>query len=146
MTFPGQGETQEAIRVAPEGETSAAGHMGEQIPMETGDGGHIQFGPQPNKISEVRTAPESGKQPPSKEGGAPILTVTSVHPDAPDTLLEALQGASIVEEHRILMGTVVERVHFAKSGLTEACANLLIGFEVRDTIMQKECRSTDSSP
>ena len=41
----GQGETQEAIRAAPEGETSAAGHMGGQIPMETGDGGHIQFGP-----------------------------------------------------------------------------------------------------
>ena len=44
-TFPGQGEVQEAVRVAPEGNTSAAGHMGEQIPLETGDGGHIQFGP-----------------------------------------------------------------------------------------------------
>ena len=39
-TFLGQGEVQEAIGVAPEGETSAAGHMGEQSPMETGDGGH----------------------------------------------------------------------------------------------------------
>ena len=46
-TFPGQGEVQEAVRVAPEGDTSAAGHMGEQIPLETGDGGHIQFVPQP---------------------------------------------------------------------------------------------------
>ena len=44
-TFPGQGEVQEAVRVAPEGETSAAGHMGEKIPMETGDGGHVQLGP-----------------------------------------------------------------------------------------------------
>ena len=43
-------------------------------------------------------APESGKQPPSKEGGAPIPPVTSVHPEAPDTLLEALRSASIVEE------------------------------------------------
>ena len=43
--IPGQGEAQEAIRAAPEGETSATGYMGEQIPMETGDGGHIQFGP-----------------------------------------------------------------------------------------------------
>ena len=33
--FPCQGEAQEAIRVAPEGETSAAGHIGEQIPMDT---------------------------------------------------------------------------------------------------------------
>ena len=144
--IPGQGETQEAIRVAPEGETSAAGHMGEQIPMETGDGGHIQFGPQPNTIPETYTAPESGKQPPSKEGGAPIPPVTSVHPEAPDTLLEALQSASIVEEHRILMGTVVERVQSVKSGLTEACTSLLTGFEVCDVIMQKECHSIDSSP
>ena len=60
--------------------------------------------------------------------------------------MEALQSASIVEEHRILMGTVVERVQSAKSRLTEACANLLTDFEVCDVIMQKECRSTDSSP
>ena len=72
--------------------------------------------------------------------------MTSVHSEAPDTLLEALQGASIVEEHRILMGTVVERVQSAKSGLTEACTSLLTGFEVCDIIMQKECRSIDSSP
>ena len=38
-TFPGQGEVQEAVMVAPEGKTSAAGHMGEQTPMETDDGG-----------------------------------------------------------------------------------------------------------
>ena len=134
-TFPGQGEVQEAIKVVPEGDTSAAGHMGEQIPLETGDGGHIQFGPQPNTIPEAHTAPESGKQPPSKEGGAPIPPVTSVHPEAPDTLLEALQSASIVEEHRILMGTVVERVQSIKSGLTEACTSLLTGFEVSDAIV-----------
>ena len=132
--------------MAPEGETSAAGHMGEKIPMETGDGDHVQLGPQPNTIPEAHTALESGKQPPSKEGGAPIPPVTSVHPEAPDTLLEVLQGASIVEEHRILMGTVIERVQSAKSGLTEACVSLLTGFEVCDEIMQKECRSINSSP
>ena len=43
--IPDQGETQEAIRAAPEGKTSVARHMGEQIPMETGNGGHVQFGP-----------------------------------------------------------------------------------------------------
>ena len=66
-TFPGQGEVQEAVRVAPEGETSVAGHMGEQIPMETGDGGHVQFRPQPNTVPETYTAPEYGKQPPLSE-------------------------------------------------------------------------------
>ena len=102
--------------------------------MENGNGGHVQFGPQPNTIPEAHTAPESGKQPPSKEGGAPIPPVTFVHPEAPDTLLEALQSASIVEEHRILMGTMVERVQSVKSGLNEAFTSLLRGFEVCNVI------------
>ena len=136
-TSAGQGEMQEAVRVTPDGNTSAAGHMGEQIPLETGDGGHIQFGPRPNTIPETYMSLESGKQPPSREGAVPIPPVTSVHPEAPDTLLEALQSASIVEEHRILMGAVIERVQSAKSGLTEACTSLLTGFEVCDVIYAK---------
>ncbi|XP_045089476.1 uncharacterized protein [Aegilops tauschii subsp. strangulata] len=127
--FPGQGESQEAVRVAPEGETSTAGHMGEQIPMETGDGGHVQFGPHPDTVPETYTVPESDVQPPLKEGGVPIPPVTSVQPGAPENLLEALRDASIVEEHCILMGTVIERVQSVKSGLTEACGGLLTGFE-----------------
>ena len=86
-------------------------------------------------VPEAHTTPESGKEPPSKEGGAPIPPVTSVHSEAPDTLLEALQSASIVEEHRTLMGTVVEMVQSAKRGLTEACTSLLTGFEVSDVII-----------
>jgi hypothetical protein len=122
--IPGPGETQEATSSAPEGETPAAGHMGEQIPMEPGNGGQVQVGSQPN------TVPESGKQPPLKEGGVPISPVTSVQPEAPDTLLEALGSASIVEEHLALMGTVIEKIQSVKSGLTEACTSLLTGFEV----------------
>mgnify|MGYP005828834505 CR=1 FL=1 len=114
--------------------------------MDTDDGGHIQFGPQPNIIPETHTAPELGKHYLSKEGGMPIPPVTSVHLEASDTLLEALRGSSIVEEHHTLMGMVIERIQFAKSGLTEACTSLLIGFEVSNTTMQKECHSIDSSP
>jgi hypothetical protein len=44
--------------------------------------------------------------------------------------MEALRGASIVDEHRVLMGTVIEKVQSVKSGLNEACNNLLTGFEV----------------
>ena len=58
------------------------------------------------------------------------MPVTSVHPDAPDTMLEALCGASIDEEHRTIMSAVIQKVQSAKSGLTEACTNLLTGFEV----------------
>ena len=59
----------------------------------------------------------------------PVL-VTSIHPEALDNLLEALCNASIDEEHRTIMSAVVQKVQSAKSGLTEACASLLIGFEV----------------
>ena len=133
--IPGQGEVPGAIRAAPEGENSAAGHMGEQIPMETGDGGHIQFGPLPNTVPKTYTAPDSGEQPPFKEGGVPIPPVTSIQPEAPDALREALRSASIMEEHRTLMGAVIEKIQSAKSGLTEACTSLLIGFEVSNAIV-----------
>ena len=64
----------------------------------------------------------------------PVPLVTSVQPEASDNLLEALRGASIVDEHRVLMGTISERVQSGKSGLTEACSSLLTGFEVRISI------------
>ena len=49
-------------------------------------------------------------------------------------LREALQRASVVEEHHTLMGAVVEKVQSAKSGLNEAFTSLLTGFEVCDVI------------
>ena len=67
-TAPSQGEAQDAVQEAPQGETSATGHMGERIPMETSKEGRIQFGPQPNTISGTGMVPESGARLPSKEG------------------------------------------------------------------------------
>ena len=128
--FPGRGGTLED-------EAPISEHQGESIPMETGDEGRIQFGPQSDSIPETDTAPESGTQPPSKEGGMPIPQVTPVQQGALDNLLEAMRGASTVDEHRVLMGTVIERVQSAKSGLTEACSNLLTGFEVSDKKKRK---------
>ena len=82
-------------------------------------------------------APDSGSPPLSNEGGEPTPPVTSVHPEAPDRLLEALQGTFIVEEHRTFMSTVIEKAQSAKSGLTEACTSLLAGFEVSDEIRKR---------
>ena len=45
-----------------------------------------------------------------------------------------LEQAAISEAHRTLMGTVVERISSAKSGLHEAFMSLLRGFEVRKVI------------
>ena len=64
--------------------------------------------------------PESGRRPLRKKG-KPTTPVTSVQPEAPDNLLEALNGASIDEEHRTVMSVVIQKVQSAKSGLTKAC-------------------------
>ena len=139
-----KGGAQDTVREAPQGKTSTAGHMGEPIPMETGEEGRIQLGPQPNTIMETHMAPELCEQPPLKEGGAPLPPVAPVHPGAPDNLMEALRGASVVDEHRVLMGAVIEKVQSAKSGLNEACSNLLTGFEVSD--IEREKPHVVSSP
>ena len=49
-----------------------------------------------------------------------------------DVWRDLLERAVISEEHRTLMGTVIERVSSAESGLHEAFMSLLTGFEVRE--------------
>ena len=51
-----------------------------------------------------------------------------------DVLRGLLEQAAISEEHRTLMGTVIERISSAESGLHEAFMSLLRGFEVRKVI------------
>ena len=48
--------------------------------------------------------------------------------------MNLLEQAAISEAQRTLMGTVVERISFAESGLHEAFMSLLRGFEVRKVI------------
>ena len=52
--------------------------------------------------------------------------------------MDALQGASVLEEHRTFMGTVVEKVQSAKSRLDEAFTSLLTGFDVSN-VMSFSC-------
>ena len=47
-----------------------------------------------------------------------------------EELMILLGRASISEEHRALMGTVIGRISSAESGLHEAVRSLLTGFEV----------------
>ena len=49
-----------------------------------------------------------------------------------DVLRDLLERVTISEEHRTLMGTVIERISSAESGLHEAFMSLLTGFEVRE--------------
>ena len=68
-----------------------------------------KFGPQPNTAPEPSVVPDFGRRSPIKRGKPPV-PVASVHPEAPDNLLEALRGASIDEEHRTIMSAVIEKV------------------------------------
>ena len=117
---PGRGET---VPEAPQGDLPDSGSRGNKAPEGS------EFGPQPNTAPEPPAVPDSGRRLPSKRGKTPV-PVTSVHPEAPDNLLGALRSASIDEEHRTIMSAVIQKVQSAKSGLTEACASLLTGFEV----------------
>ena len=49
-----------------------------------------------------------------------------------DALKDLLGQAVISKAHRTLMGTVIERISSAESGLHEAFMSLLKGFEVRE--------------
>ena len=52
----------------------------------------------------------------------------------PDVLIGLLEQAAISEAHCTLMGTVVERISSAESGLHEAFMSLLRGFELHKVI------------
>ena len=73
---------------------------------------------------------------PSKECRIPAAV--SGDPGAPETLTDMLRQASVSEEHRALMATVVEKVLSVKSGLHEAFMSLLRGFEVCGVILPIE--------
>ena len=73
---------------------------------------------------------------PSKE--CRTLAAVSGDPGAPETLTDMLRQASVSNEHRALMATVVKKVLSAKSGLNEAFTSLLRGFEVCDVMLPIE--------
>ena len=90
----------------------------------------------PDSAPEPIVAPETGGWPLRKKGKT-VTPTASVQPEASDSLLEALNGASIEEEHRLVMSAVIRKVQLTKSGPTEACSSLLTRFEVRILIYVK---------
>ena len=122
-------ERGEVTLETPRGGVPNVGHTGFKIPMDRIDESHSRPGSQPNTVPEPPMVPDSGGQLLVREG-EPSVSRTSVTPEASDSLLEALRGASMDEEHRTLMSAVIQKVLSAKSGLTEACTSLLTGFEV----------------
>ena len=73
-------------------------------------------------------APRSSPRPAFERGHRTSPAPTGARPEE----LKILLGrASISKEHHALMGTVIERISSAESGLHEAIKSLLMGFEVR---------------
>ena len=110
------------------------------------------------EVSSRRVSPD-----PARPEGNPMATRSPQYPaleesnrknPAPsgmrsDALRDLLERATISEEHRTLMGTVIERILFAESGLHEAFMSLLTGFEVHEMICIRTffgAPCVDSSP
>src|SRR4051812_12063584 len=113
---------EEVVLEEPQGNPQDPRSKGDETPQGSQSGFVPDTGPDSTVLAH-------GGRTPSKRS-KPSELATSVQPDAPDDLLEVLEGATIDVEHRTVMSTVVQRVQSAKSGLNEACASLLIGFQV----------------
>ena len=114
---------EEVVLEEPQGDLPDFKRKGDETPKGS------KSGPGPNTAPEPSVVLESGRRPPSKKG-KPTMPAASVQLEASDNLLEVLNGASINKEHRTIMSAVIQKVQSAKSGLREAYASLLIGFEV----------------
>ena len=114
---------EEVVLEVPQGDLPDSRRKGDRTPKGSKSGLEPDTAPEPSMV------PDSSRRPPSKRS-KPTEPVTSIQPEAPDNLLEVLNGASIDEEHRTIMSAVIQKVQSTKSGLIEACASLLTGFEV----------------
>ena len=117
---PGQ---EEVVLEEPQGDLPDSRSKGDKTPQGS------KSGSDPDNVPESSTILDRGRRTPSKRS-KPSEPAASVQLEVPDNLLEVLDGASIDEEHRTIMSTVIQKVQSAKSGLSEACASLLTGFEV----------------
>ena len=98
-----RGQNQEEVVLeAPQGDRPDSRPKGGKAPEGS------KSGPEPDTAPEPSAVPESDKRRLDKKG-KPAMPVTSVHPEAPDNLLEAL-NASIDEEHRTVMSAVIQKV------------------------------------
>ena len=84
------------------------------------------MGPEANTLaapSPVHSAPEADNEKGLEESGVRRNTLTGL-----------LELAALSEDHRTLMGMVLEKISSATSGLNEAFRSLLKGFEVSNKI------------
>ena len=98
-------------------------------PSEAGDPevSSRRVSPNPAGAEDSYVAPRGSLRPAFERGHRASPAPSSAWPEE----LKILLGrACILEEHRALMGTVIEGISSAESGLHEAVKSLLTGFEV----------------
>ena len=99
-------------------------------PSEAGDPevSSRRVSPNPAGVEGSHMSPQGSPHPAFERGHGTSPTLSCARPEE----LKILLGrASISEEHHALMGTVIERISSAESGLHEAVKSLVTGFEVR---------------
>jgi hypothetical protein len=113
--------------------TSATADPGEKILPDTeGIGqGVVQSPPRPSPEHTV---------PPEEQAQSPAEDRANRSPPAPPTtewpaMGEALSSASLSEEHRTLMGTVLQSIQSVDTGLKVAFDGLLTGFQVSHVML-----------
>src|SRR3954466_11707771 len=104
---------EEVVLEEPQGNPQDPRSKGGKTPQGT------QSGFVPDTVPDSTVLAHGGRTPSKRS--KPSEPATSVQPEAPDNLLEALLGATIDEEHHTIMSTVVQRVQSAKSRLNAAC-------------------------
>ena len=112
---PGQ---EEVVLEEPQGELLDSRSKGDKTPQGS------KSGFVPDTAPESSIAPDHDRRIPSKRS-KPSEPAASVQPEVPNNLLEVLDGASIDEEHRTIMSTVIQKVQSAKSGLTRSGTSCL---------------------
>ena len=84
--------------------------------------------PSPARPEDNPADPRSSQCPAPEESRQKSSAPSSVRSDV---LRELVGRAAILDEHRVLINTVMERISSAESGFHEAFMSLLTGFEVR---------------
>ena len=84
--------------------------------------------PDPVRLEDNPIVPRSPQRPTLEESKQKSPAPSGMRSDV---LRELLERAAILEEHRTLMGTVMERISSTESGLHDAFMSLMTGFEVR---------------
>ena len=86
------------------------------VPEHADNGGDLGLSPHPDKVQETSKALGSGEQPLSTVGGLPTPPATVVQAELPGGLSTVLKNASIIDEHRTIMGRWLKRFNLPKGG------------------------------